>query len=160
MGTQILAVSSVRMFRYAFGSLLAVGGHGIAGGQRAGLAGPGAQDVARTARRRNVCAGYGAGGGAGIGDPQMPVSGQRYVAGLWCWGDAGGDGVFAGRAGHYGRRKPGAVSLGASGLVSCGYHAGCLFSVSGGPQGLRCQPGDAGQYARRAGDCRRASGCL
>ncbi len=100
MGTETLAISSVRMFRYAFGSLLLLAGIALLVAQ--GLAWLDLEPrILRALQGGAICAlGTALGAVPVLVIRRMPVARERYLAGLWCRRDARGDGVFAGRAGH------------------------------------------------------------
>ncbi len=100
MGTETLAIGGGRMFRYAVGSLLLLAGmtllvaHGLEWldlQPRLSRALQGGRDL----RPR-----HGARRGAGAGDPAHTAEAQRYAVGVRRRRDAGGDCVFADRAGH------------------------------------------------------------
>ena len=147
MGTETLAISSVRMFRYAFGSLLLLAGTALLVAH--GLAWLNLEPrILRALQGGAICAfGTALGAVPVLVIRRMPIALSDTLLGF------GGGVMLAATAfslvvpGITAAESLGLSPWGAGGADQLRHHAGGVRSVPCGPQGLRCQPGNAGGYA-------------
>lgn len=131
MGTETLAISSGRMFRYAFGSLLLLAGTALLVAH--GLAWLDLEPrILRALQGGSICAlGTALGAVPVLVIRHMPVALSDTLLGFGAGGHVGGDGVFADRAGHCRGRRLGAFALERQRLDQLRHHAGSVRAVSG-----------------------------